>query len=137
MSSWSSGVHSLPAADSQDSTGGPSASVLLVESDDRFRRHLFWMLYLEGLKVLTARDPEEARHVSRDVPGPLRVLIIGSLPAGADAAMLQRQLEMERPELRTVFAEAAIHSVANPDDRINGALPLTEIVESVKKLVSP
>jgi DNA-binding response OmpR family regulator len=77
-------------------------ALLLVEKDDGVRRFLFWALYVEGYKVLTARDGPDALRLSRDVPGPVEVLLMGSLPAGGDRATLRAQLEAERPELQTL-----------------------------------
>ena len=79
-----------------------TAAILLVEEDDGTRRSLFWSLYVDGFKVLTARSVADAHRLSRDVPGPIQILLLGSLPKGSDAQLLRQQLEHERPELQTV-----------------------------------
>src|SRR5690242_6377200 len=83
----------------------PSAALLLVEEDDGLRRFLFWALYVEGFKVLTGRDAKEGLRLSRDVAGPIQVLIIGSLPPGSNAADMRKQIESERPEVRTILLQ--------------------------------
>lgn len=89
---------------------GQSAALLLVEQDDGLRRFLFWALYVEGFKVLTARDMREGLRLSRDIAGPIQVLIIGSLPSDSNRAELQKQIEAERPEARTLL----LHEIAVP-----------------------
>ena len=93
-----------------------SAALLLVERDDGLRRFLFWALYLEGFKVLTGRDAQDGLRLSRDVAGPIEVLIIGSLPPGSYPAEMRRQIESERPEIRTIFLEdlESSNESANP-----------------------
>ena len=115
-----------------------SMSVLLVERDDRLRRLVFWRLYVEGLKVLTARDSAEAKRLSRDVPGPIELLIIGSLPPGADPGELRRAIEAERPELTTLSTSSSSgarvddeSSATGPDHRLDPSA----VVEDVKRLL--
>jgi DNA-binding NtrC family response regulator len=85
--------------------GERSVALLLVERDDGVRRFLFWALYVEGFKVLTGRDAKEGLRLSRDVPGPLQILIIGSLPPGSNGAEMRNQIESERPEVRTILLD--------------------------------
>lgn len=88
-----------------DKSPTANAALLLVEDDDGVRRFLFWALYLEGFKVLTARGLSDALRLSRDIPGRIELLIIGSLPAGSSRIALQQQIESERPEVRTLLLE--------------------------------
>lgn len=108
-----------------------SAAVLLVEHDDGVRRLLFWSLYIEGLKVLTARDTADAQRLSRDVPGPIEILIVGSLPPGSDSKTLREQLETERPELRTIL-------LADIESSVNAAPPGNKAgISDIRETVSP
>lgn len=91
-----------------------SVALLLVERDDGLRRFLFWALYIEGFKVLTGRDANDGLRLSRDVAGPIQVLIIGALPPGSDGAEMRNQIETERPEVRTIFLRDLESSEAAP-----------------------
>lgn len=119
-----------------------SAAILLVEEDDAIRRQLFWALYVEGFKVLTAHGATDAQRLSRDVPGPIEVLLIGSLPTGDDAGNLHEQLSAERPELQIVaFAGATppkaprtLDAAARPLS-FSTAVNAEEIVQRVRTLL--
>lgn len=99
-----------------------SNALLLVEEDDGVRRFLFWALYLEGFKVLTARDAEEALRLSRDIAAPIEVLIIGSLPSTSDAAELRKLIEVEHPGVRSLL----LRDVESLDVRGHAGSKLTQ-----------
>ena len=111
--------------------GDRSASLLLVEADDGLRRLLFWRLYLEGLKVLTARDAQEALRLSRDLPGRIDLLILGSLPPGGDRLSLRREIEADRPELRAILPDAIEAVRATGTDGREGLTPAPRRLDPV------
>ena len=95
-------------------TQNADAAVLLVEHDDGVRRFLFWALYLEGFKVLTARSLPDAQRLSRDIPGRIEVLIVGSIPAESSRVTLLEQIQNERPEVRILLLEDLESSSQQP-----------------------
>ncbi len=121
-----------------------SAALLLVEQDDGLRRFLFWTLYLEEFKVLTARDTNDALRLSRDIAGPVELLIIGSLPPGSSAAELQQQIESERSEVRTILLD----ELTGPDGHGGGersslarsgmgeSVEAGTLIQRIKKMIS-
>lgn len=123
-----------------------NAAVLLVEDDDGVRRFLFWALYLEGFKVLTARELSDAQRLSRDIPGRIEVLIIGSLPPGASRVGLQEQIEAERSEVRTIFLDdvqspeqEATRTDSDPrrESAHNRSVDAGQLIQKIKALVGP
>lgn len=119
--------------------GDRSASVLLVEADDGLRRLLFWRLYLEGLTVLTARDPQEALRVSRDLPGPIELLIIGSLPPGGDRLGLHREIVADRPDVRAILLhvpEAVSATGTHGREGVMGVPPMLDPLNIVDDVLS-
>lgn len=118
---------------SEQPAGERSAALLLVERDDGLRRFLFWALYLEGFKVLTAGDAANALRLSRDVAGAIELMILGSLPPGSNAAELQQQIEGERSELRTVLLQDLTQSgdQAGVNESVNAGI----LIQRVKAMV--
>ena len=123
----------------------PNAAVLLVEQDDGVRRYLFWALYLEGFKVLTARGPSDAQRLSRDIPGRIEVMIIGSLPTGGSRVVLQEQIETERPEVRTLFLEDLESAIPEParvssdhagDSSPGKSVDVGKLIQKIKAIVA-
>jgi DNA-binding NtrC family response regulator len=122
-----------------------NSALLLVEGDDGVRRFLFWALYLEGFKVLTARGLSDAQRLSRDIPGRIEVLIIGSLPAGSSRVALQEQIEAERPEVRTLLLEDLESSAHQPETTepnqaggsgIGRSVDAGQLIEKIKAIVA-
>jgi DNA-binding NtrC family response regulator len=122
-----------------------NSAVLLVEDDDGVRRFLFWALYLEGFKVLTARGLSDAQRLSRDIPGRIEVLVIGSLPAGSSRVALQEQIEAERPEVRTLLLEDLESSAHQPDTTephraassgIGRSVDAAQLIQKIKAIVA-
>jgi len=122
----------------------PSPALLLVEEDDGLRRFLFWALYVEGFKVLTSRDAKEGLRLSRDVAGPIQVLIIGSLPPGSNGGEMRKQIEAERPEVRTILLQdlESSEAAARPRQRQLGDLNAGEgadagaLIRRIRSLVA-
>jgi hypothetical protein len=78
-------VGEMMGSDGAERAKDRAPALLLVEQDDGIRRFLFWSLYVEGYKVLTARDASDARRLLRDVLGPIELLLMGGVPATATA----------------------------------------------------
>lgn len=122
-----------------------NSAVLLVEDDDGVRRFLFWALYLEGFKVLTARGLSDAQRLSRDIPGRIEVLIIGSLSEGSTTVSLQQQIEAERPEVRTLLLADLESSGQQPETTernhvgaagLSPTVDAAQLIRKIKALVA-
>lgn len=118
-----------PPNDPRNAQKEHSAALLLVERDDGLRRFLFWSLYLEGYKVLTARDAVDALRVSRDIAGSIELLIIGSIPLASNATELQKQIESERSEVRTILLDELIRSEGGLGESLNAGTLIRRIRE--------
>jgi DNA-binding NtrC family response regulator len=88
-------------------------NILLVE-DERFVREVAAeILRMAGHRVLKARNSGEAIKLFRRAQHPIDLLITDVVLPGKNGCGLSEELEMECPELRTIFISGYPERVAN------------------------
>jgi len=80
-----------------------SGTILVVEDEDSLRELIAELLGRNGYRVLIASDGAQALQVARAFRGPLHLLLADVVLRGIGGPMLAKQLETERPGIRTLY----------------------------------
>jgi DNA-binding NtrC family response regulator len=117
-------------------------TILVVDDEPMILRLLDKLLTDAGYRVLIAVVPEAALSVSRELPGPIDLLVTDLLMPGADGRAVGEAIQRERPDTRVLvmsaYADAAEPAMAaHPDWRfIAKPFHLSAFLEMVGPLVS-
>ena len=117
----------LPLVDGQESAAGrgdPASSatpgtetVLLVEDDDIVREVNAEQLRLEGYRVLTARNGDEALELTRSHAGGIDILVTDVIMPRVNGRELAAILTRAYPRVKVLFVSADPRSTALPPDQ--------------------
>ena len=103
-----------------DSLRGGTETILLVDDAPSSRILLRILLEHRGYTVLDSGDPAEALRMSRDLKGPLPLMITDVIMPGFSGPVLAERLALDRPETRVIYTSgdpedaAARHGMRGP-----------------------
>jgi PAS domain S-box-containing protein len=80
-----------------------SETILLVEDEETVRKLVGQVLRASGYTVLEAGSGEDAMHTSRQLPGPIHLLVTDMIMPGMNGRVLAERLRHSRPNLKVLY----------------------------------